>query len=229
MESSQYQVINPGPEDFNAIQALCKKVYPFVAPWNLEQLKSHQQLFKQGQLAIKDQSHGDIVGLAFGLIINWDDYEAHASWKDFTDAGYFTNHDPENGKTLYGAEIMVDPDKRGMGLGKMLYQARRELCQRLGLLRIRAGARLRGYSTYQNDLTPRQYVKEVVNKKIFDPTLSFQLKHGFVVLDVVEGYLGVDPESLGFAAIIEWLNPQVATETNIDQQRKKGEQFLHSS
>jgi hypothetical protein len=31
------------------------------------------------------------------------------------------------------------------------------------------------------------------------------------VIAVVSGYLRYDPESLGFAAVIEWLNPAVAT------------------
>jgi len=46
---------------------------------------------------------------------------------------------------------------------------------------------------------------------IKDPTLSFQLKHGFHVMGVVSGYLLHDPESLGYAAVIEWINSEVAT------------------
>jgi hypothetical protein len=30
------------------------------------------------------------------------------------------------------------------------------------------------------------------------------------VIGVVASYLHLDPESLGYAAVIEWLNPQVA-------------------
>jgi hypothetical protein len=36
------------------------------------------------------------------------------------------------------------------------------------------------------------------------------LRQGFHVLAVVGGYLGNDPESLGHAAVIEWVNEQVA-------------------
>ena len=43
----------------------------------------------------------------------------------------------------------------------------------------------------------------------YDPTLSFQLKEGFHVLAVVPHYLSDDPESLGYAAVIEWLNPEL--------------------
>jgi hypothetical protein len=48
-----------------------------------------------------------------------------------------------------------------------------------------------------------------VQGELSDPTLSFQLRRGFRVLATVSGYLRHDPESLGYAAVIEWLNPEV--------------------
>ncbi|NJM09750.1 MAG: GNAT family N-acetyltransferase [Bdellovibrionaceae bacterium] len=81
---------------------------------------------------------GKLVGLAFSLIISWDDYSPYDNWTDFTMAGFFHNHNPRKGKTLYGAEVMVDPEYRGRGLAKALYEARRELARRFNLKRIRA-------------------------------------------------------------------------------------------
>jgi GNAT superfamily N-acetyltransferase len=121
----------------------------------------------------------------------------------------FTNHDPK-GRTLYGAEVMVHPSMQRRGVGKKIYQARRDLIQRLGLLRIRAGGRLNGYFKYAEEMSAEEYVKRVINGELKDPTLSFQLKEGFSVLAVVPNYLPHDKESLGFAAIIEWINPLVA-------------------
>ena len=122
----------------------------------------------------------------------------------------FTNHDPEYGRTLYGAEVMALPSAQGRGIGTALYKARREVVERLGLLRIRAGSRLRGYGTYAKELTPEAYVLRVVRNELFDPTLSFQLRRGFHVIDVVGRYLRHDEESLGYAATIQWLNSAVA-------------------
>ena len=59
-------------------------------------------------------------------------------------------------------------------------------------------------------MTADEYVVRVIRGGTKDPTLSFQLKQGFDVLGVVAGYLHSDPESLGSAAVIEWLNPKVA-------------------
>ena len=148
--------------------------------------------------------------MASSLVVRWDDYDFHADWREWTDAGFFTNHDPENGRTLYGAEVMVDPAIQRRGIGKRLYNARREIVRRLGLLRIRAGARLRGYHRHAAKLTPEQYVEKVVAGELRDPTLSFQLREGFQVVAVVPSYLRNDPESLGHAVVIEWLNPDLA-------------------
>lgn len=201
-------------EDIAGIIALCRRVYPHSAPWTAEQLESHLRVFPEGQLVAVDAATGAVVGMAASLIVYWDDYDLSASWRDFTDHGMFTNHDPGRGRTLYGAEVMVDPDQRGRGIGSALYRERRRLTVRLGLLRIRAGARLRGYGRHAPSLTPEQYVRKVESGELHDPTLSFQLEHGFSALAVVRNYLLNDPESLGWAAVIEWLNPKASPEAD---------------
>ncbi len=196
--------------DFAAVIALCERVYPESRPWTEEQLASHLAVFPEGQLVAEEAASGRLLGLASSLIVRWDDYDFHAEWREWTDHGTFSNHDAINGRTLYGAEVMVDPAVQRRGIGKRLYAARRDLVARLGLRRIRAGARLRGYHRWAQRLAPEDYVVGVVRGEIQDPTLTFQLREGFEVLAVVHAYLRNDPESLGYAAIIEWLNPAVA-------------------
>jgi hypothetical protein len=67
-------------------------------------------------------------------------------------------------------------------------------------------------------MSAEQYVRAVVDGRLKGPTLSFQLREGFRVFDVVSGYLNYDPESLGWAALIEWLNPAVAKPAHYDAQ-----------
>lgn len=197
--------------DFAGIEALCREVYAQSVPWSEIQLSSHLEVFPEGQFVAVESGSERVVGMAASLIILWDDYDAKMDWEAFTDRGMFRNHDPARGRTLYGAEVMVNPHLQRRGIGKKLYQARRELCIRLGLLRIRAGARLRDYHRYAHRMSAEDYVIRVVQKKLTDPTLSFQLREGFEVIGVVDDYLHHDPESQGHAAIIEWLNPDVAT------------------
>ena len=204
-------VRNTRPEDFDGIIDLCRQVYTATAPWTTRQLESHLGVFPEGQFVAVDGSSGAVLGMAASLVVLWDDYDLQANWRDFTDKGMFTNHDLERGRTLYAAEVMVRPSLQGMGIGSRLYAARRQLVQDLGLGRIRAGARLRGYHRHAGRMTPHEYVDAVTAGQIRDPTLSFQLKHGFRVIAVVSGYLQSDPESLGAAAVVEWLNQGAAS------------------
>lgn len=194
--------------DFGAIEGISRAIYPDSPPWSEAQLASHVSMFPEGQLVAEHD--GEVVGMAASLIVLWDDYSVETSWREFTAEGRFTNHDPDRGRTLYGAEVMVHPARQGLGIGKALYAGRRTLVERLGLLRIRAGARLCGYHRHAREMSAEAYTERVVRGELSDNTLSFQLKQGFSVLAVVSGYLRHDPESLGYAAVIEWINAAVA-------------------
>ena len=207
-------VRNTKVKDFPQIIELCRRVYPTTAAWDPQQLGKHLELFPEGQFVAVQEHTGRVVGMAASLIVRWDEYEHDANWREFTDRGWFTNHDPDCGRTLYGAEVMVDPATQGQGVGKKIYAARRELCRRLGLARIRAGSRLRGYGRHADEFSVEQYVISVINGELRDPTLTFQLRQGFRVISLTESYLMNDPESRGAAAVIEWLNDEVATESD---------------
>jgi GNAT superfamily N-acetyltransferase len=206
----QTEVRNTKATDIPQVIQLSSLVYPGTAPWTEEQLESHLEVFAEGQFVAIEPASGCVVGAAASLIVLWDDYDMDSSWREFTCQGTFRNHDPSSGRTLYGAEVMVNPNLQGRGIGKALYRARRDLTVRLGLLRIRAGSRLRGYHRFAAELKAEEYVMRVVRGEIGDATLSFQLRQGFEVLAVVTGYLRHDPESLGNAAVIEWINDRVA-------------------
>ncbi len=205
----RYLVRPTEEKDFDSIIALCEAVYPESPSWHHVQLKSHREMFPEGQMVVVERSTDHVIGFAASLIIDRDNYDWGTPRRIFTDNGMFTKHDPENGKTLYGAEVMVHPDFQGTGAGTELYRAREALVKSLKLRRIRAGARLRGYHLQNEKMSAEEYVRAVEQKKIWDPTLSFQLNRGFNVVRVVSDYLRHDPESRGFAAIIEWPNPEV--------------------
>lgn len=203
------------PEDFDGIIELTRAVYPASVPWSREQLASHLRVFPEGQFVAERADHPGIAGMAASLIVHWEDYHPAASWKEFTADGWFTNHDPVNGHTLYGAEVMVHPGIQRSGIGAALYHIRRDLAIRLNLHRIRAAARLRGYHRYADRMSIEDYVERVVQKRITGPTLSFQLREGFQVIQIVPGYLKQDPESMGYAALIEWINPAYEREVDL--------------
>ena len=55
-----------------------------------------------------------------------------------------------------------------------------------------------------------------------DPTLSFQLKHGFVVLDIIPDYMH-DAESRNFATLLEWPNPQYVAAVSLHASEQQAE------
>jgi GNAT superfamily N-acetyltransferase len=206
-------------DDFDGVARLSRTIYPDAVAWDGNQLSSHLELFPEGQFIVEDTSSGLVVGYAASLIVAWSDYDMTANWRDFTDNGLFTNHDPE-GRTLYAADVMVDPTVQGKGIGKLIYEGREALMRDRGLLRIRAGARLQGFHRFHPDMSVEDYVRRVVDGRLSDATLSFQLKRGFKVLGVVRAYMRHDPMSLGYAAVIEFINNAVATPEEFERQRQ---------
>jgi ribosomal protein S18 acetylase RimI-like enzyme len=206
--------------DFAGIQDLGRLVYPNIVPWSDQQLTEHLRRFPQGQLVAVEEESGLIVGYCSSLIIHWDRYDSGQSWASLTANGTYANHDPVHGKSLFAADVMVRPGMQKRGVGKRLYrQGRFALAKQLGLKRVLAGARLRGYHRHADRMSPEDYVVEVVHRRLKDPTLTFQLTQGFRVLTIAQDYFEGDPESRGYAAVIEWLNDEVAT----DEDRAQGD------
>jgi GNAT superfamily N-acetyltransferase len=193
------------PVDVPHLVALQRSVYPTIAAWTEERVLHQLGVFPQGQTVA---CYGDrIVGCASSLVIRWDEWSTDHSWSEITANGSFDNHDP-SGRTLYGAEVFVDPRLRGQRVGHRLYEARRALCRRMNLKRIIACGRLPGYHRHAAAMSLETYAKKIVWGDLTDPVLSFQLKEGFSYCGVIENYIPEDAESLGHASLIVWLNPR---------------------
>lgn len=174
-----------------------------MEPWSAEHLGSQLDRFPAGQLGI--EYDGRLVASCSALIVDFSEYADWHDWTLISDRGFITNHDPD-GDTLYGIEMMVHPDYRGMKLSRRLYSARKELSRRLNLMRIIIGGRIPGFGDYAQEMSASDYVEYVVHKDIFDPVLTPQLANGFVLRGLIPDYLKSDAASRGFATHLEWLN-----------------------
>jgi ribosomal protein S18 acetylase RimI-like enzyme len=200
---------NTRPDDIEKIVKLQQESFPVLARysniWHPEELKSHLQIFPQGQFVAVEED-GTLVGSASTLVVNLNPEYAEHTWKGITADGMFTNHNP-NGDSLYGADISTHPKFRHEGIGSMLYGARKELTVRLGLRRMISGGRLFNYCDFADKMSALEYAQEVVKGELHDPVLSFELDNGFRFIKILSDYLD-DMRSKDFASFIEWVDPQ---------------------
>ena len=211
-QPSEFKVRQMTFDDVSAVIELQMRAFPGLPPWRPEQLERHLGLFPEGQLVVSDRA-GRVLGSASSLLIDCDDYAESANWSSITGDGSFDTHNPM-GKTLYGADMGVDPEARQKGIGTLLYEARKDLIRERGLKRLLTGGRIAGYGEVAGQITAKEYVAQVVDGKRRDPALTFQLENGLVVLDVVPGYMH-DLESHGFATVLEWLNPEYTSSVSL--------------
>lgn len=190
-------------DDFDTLVAMQLKCFPGMKPWTREQIESQLSVFPEGQLCV--ECDGQLVASSSSLILAYDPEQKWHDWRVVADAGFIRTHDPK-GDTLYGIEIMVDPEYRGMKLSRRLYDARKELCRERNLARCMIGGRIPGYAAHADTLTAGEYVEKVMAKELFDPVLTAQIANGFALQGLIPDYLPSDSESRGYATFLEWKN-----------------------
>lgn len=195
-------------DDIPALVKLHATVYSFL--YAKEDLYTERKYglqfrsFPEGQFLA--EVDGQIVAYATSLILQLDDEEEYFRYIELSGGGSFSTHKP-GGDTLYGADIAVHPDYRGLGIAGKLYTARKKLLTRLNLRRMVAYGRIPGYSDHKEHLTAEEYVQQVVDKKLSDPALNAHLKAGYQVKRVIFDYIH-DAESLDYCTYLEYENPK---------------------
>jgi len=190
--------------DYDDIREIMVSIYKNEGgAWTREELKNQLKAFPEGQICIED--NGKVVAAALSLVVDYAKFGDNHTYDQITGFGKFDTHD-NDGDTLYGTDVFVSGEFRGMRLGRRLYDARKELCENLNLRSIIAGGRIPGYSKYADQMSPRKYIDMVKSKEIFDPVLSFQLANEFHVRKVITKYLPEDKDSRAFATLLEWIN-----------------------
>ncbi|MCJ0743540.1 bifunctional GNAT family N-acetyltransferase/carbon-nitrogen hydrolase family protein [Pedobacter montanisoli] len=171
--------------------------------WPKSNIQKLLRLFPEGQICITVDDK--VVACALSIIVDYDVFGDNHTYEQITGKYSFSTH-TSKGNVLYGIEVFVHPEYRGLRLARRLYEARKELCESLNLESIIAGGRIPGYHQYAKELTPRQYIDKVKIKEIYDPTLTFQLSNDFHVRKILKNYLPGDLESKEYATLLEWNN-----------------------
>ena len=205
MEANHVEVRHLTKQDMLELQNACADVYQIkqLNTWDESAIDALLTRFPEGQICVCVD--GKVVGCAFSLIIDYAKFGDEHTYDEITSKMTFTNHDPD-GDVLYGIEVFIHPDYRGLRLARRLYVARKELCENLNLRAIIAGGRMPNYSKYADQLSAKQYIQKVKEKEVYDPVLSFQLANDFFVRKLLKNYLAGDVESLEYATLLEWPN-----------------------
>ncbi|MCK9453599.1 bifunctional GNAT family N-acetyltransferase/carbon-nitrogen hydrolase family protein [Sulfurimonas sp.] len=192
-------------DDHMAVAKLMKDEYRHLkdSTWSKEELSVLINKFPKGQVSIKID--GEFVGFALSMIVDYDKFEDSHTYREITGDYTFKTLNPL-GNVLYGVDVFVSKQYRGLRLGRRLYDYRKELCEELNLKAIIFGGRLPNYEKYAKKMSPREYIQKVKEKEIDDHVLNFQLSNDFYVRRVVKNYLEGDKESCEYAAILAWNN-----------------------
>lgn len=171
--------------------------------WKEEHICSLLERFPEGQLCVV--VNGQVVGSALALIVDYPKYGDEHTYMQITGDYTFDTHDPD-GDYLYGIDVFIQPDFRGMRLARRMYEKRRELCESLNLKGIIAGGRIPKYNEYSDKMSPQEYIQKVRKKEIYDPVMTFQMSNDFHVKKILTNYMPGDAESKAYATLLEWIN-----------------------
>ena len=184
--------------------------------WTREQIQKLIDIFPEGQIVTVVD--GKIVGCALSIIVDYDMVKGDHTYAKVTGNETFNTHNPK-GNILYGIEVFIHPEYRGLRLARRMYEYRKELCETLNLKAIMFGGRIPNYYKYADKMRPKEYIEKVRSREIYDPVLTFQLSNDFHVRRVMRNYLPNDEESKHCATLLQWDNIyyQPPTDSYVDK------------
>ena len=144
--------------------------------WKESHIQSLISKFPDGQVVIK--INGQLAGCALSIIVDYTQFDTHHTYKELTGNYTFDTHN-EAGDVLYGIDVFIKTEYRGLRLGRRLYDYRKELCENLNLRGIAFGGRIPNYHKYSETISPKEYIEKVKRKEIQDPVLNFQISNDF--------------------------------------------------
>ncbi len=197
----QFLTIN----DYKQLKEAMIEAYSNIpnAYWKVSHIQALIDKFPEGQVVIK--INNELAGCALSIVVNYDDFDEHHTYKEITGNYTFETHNFD-GDMLYGIDVFIKSEYRGLRLGRRLYDYRKELAEKLNLRGISFGGRIPNYHEYAKTLSPKEYIEKVKRKEIHDPVLNFQMSNDFYPTKVLQGYLEGDAASNEYAVLLKWDN-----------------------
>lgn len=206
--------------DYQELKSVMESAYSSMPDsiWHKDHISTLLDKFPEGQVVL--MVNGKMAGCALSIIIDFAKYEDNHTYRDITADYTFVSH-TYNGDVLYGIDVFILPDYRGLRLGRRLYDYRKELCEKLNLKSILFGGRIPNYHKYSQEMSPKEYIDKVKQKEIHDPVLNFQMSNDFHPRKILKGYLEGDTDSNEFAVLLGWDNIYYEKPSHRAQIKKK--------
>src|SRR5690606_23493506 len=162
-------------DDYQELKGAMQEAYKSMPNlyWREHQIKTLIDKFPEGQVVIK--INNQIAGCALSIIVDYDSIDDIHTYEDITGNYTFNTHDANKGDALYGIDVFIKPEFRGLRLGRRLYDYRKEICEKLNLRGIAFGGRIPNFHKYSKEMTTKEYIDKVRRKEIHDPVLNFQI------------------------------------------------------
>ena len=147
LKINKVQIRNLQIEDYDQLAQSFTRVYSDGSDvfWTHKQIEKLIKIFPEGQIVtVVDEK---IVGCALSIIVNYDDVKNDHTYAQVTGKETFNTHNPK-GNILYGIEVFIHPQYRGLRLARRMYEYRKELCEELNLKAIMFGGRIPNYHKY---------------------------------------------------------------------------------
>ncbi|CAH8293282.1 putative amidohydrolase [Mariniflexile fucanivorans] len=207
-------------EDYQQLKEVMIEAYASMpgSYWRKYHIKSLIEKFPEGQVVIK--VNGQLAGCALSIILDYNQFDDHHTYEDITGNFTFSTH-TDRGDVLYGIDVFIKKEYRGLRLGRRLYDYRKELTEKLNLRGIAFGGRIPNYHKHADQMSPKEYINKVRRKEIHDPVLNFQISNDFHPSKILKGYLEGDTASGEFAVLLEWDNIYYEKKTNKAITKKK--------
>ena len=182
--------------------------------YDAEELRALAREFPEGGVVVLDGDTPVAMGLGIrlnfvamglGIRLNFDFSHTQHSIRDLVGTGGGSGHVPD-GAWYYGTSIAVLPAYRRRGIGRRLYDMRKQICRNLKLAGIVAGGVIPGYADHKHEMSAADYVARVSAGELYDATLTMQIANGFEAPGVIADYI-TDPAVDSWASLIVWENP----------------------
>ncbi|MEM8863195.1 MAG: GNAT family N-acetyltransferase, partial [Chloroflexota bacterium] len=170
-----------------------------------EELVMMADVFAEGSIIAINEANDQVVGFGTGLFLDVDWRNLPETENEMLGEHGLANHNPK-GKFYYGTEFCVHPDFRSQGIGRRIYDQRKEVAVRNNKLGFFAASVLQGYVKYKDSLDIETYIDQVKNGQAYDPTLTMQLRNNFQVIKPIQYFFDHAPSD-HWTAFIYWGNP----------------------